>query len=139
MKIFNYVLFVDDEYSSNYYHEFILKNCDLVNETGSFLSARKALKYFRDIKAGIPNKMPDIIFLDINMPEVDGFEFIDLFQGIQLEESPIIIIISTTLNPNEEEKAKKHPLIFNFINKPLTLEFIQELSLKVSEKVIDDK
>jgi len=133
MKTFNYILFIDDEYSSNYYHEFILKDCSLVKETSSFLSARKALKYFRDIKAGIPNKMPDVIFLDINMPEIDGFEFIDLFQAIQLEQPPIIIIISTTLHPNEEEKAKNHPLVFNFINKPLTVEFIQELSLAVSE------
>lgn len=134
MKIFSYVLFVDDEYSSNYYHEFILKSCDLVTETGSFLSARKALKYFRDIKAGVPHKMPDLIFLDINMPEIDGFEFIDLFQGIQLEQNPIIIIISTTLNPSEKERAKDHPLIFNFVSKPLTLDFIQDLSLTVSEQ-----
>jgi CheY-like chemotaxis protein len=69
---------------------------------------------------------PNYIFLDINMPEISGFEFLDLLSAAQrefLKESKIIML-SSSVNQHDIERAKTYPMIRDFVSKPLTVEYL---------------
>lgn len=72
---------------------------------------------------------PDYIFLDINMPEISGFEFLDLLTETELDflKDSKIIMLSSSVNQKDIERAKTYPMIRDFISKPLTVEYIREL------------
>jgi CheY-like chemotaxis protein len=72
---------------------------------------------------------PNYIFLDINMPEISGFEFLDRLTDVErdfLKESKIIML-SSSVNQHDIERAKTYPLIRDFVSKPLTVEYIRDL------------
>jgi len=128
---FDYLFFIDDDVASNYYHELILRDCDFIKEIRSFLYARKALEYFMQSTKQSNLLIPDVVFLDINMPEIDGFEFIEKFQNLDLDSIPTIIMMSTTPNPHHKKQAQENPLILEFVNKPLTLEYLEDLKNRI--------
>ncbi len=72
---------------------------------------------------------PNYIFLDINMPEISGFEFLDRLTETELDflKDSKIIMLSSSVNQKDIERAKTYPMIRDFISKPLTVEYIREL------------
>jgi CheY-like chemotaxis protein len=75
MKRLNKILFIDDDEATNDYHKHICKKSNVAKDTLFFTSASAALAYLRAIRTKYD--FPDLIFIDINMPEMDGHEFID--------------------------------------------------------------
>ncbi len=72
---------------------------------------------------------PNFIFLDINMPEISGFEYLDRLteeEKIFLKDSQIIML-SSSVNHKDIERAKTYPMIRDFVSKPLTVEYIRSL------------
>tara|TARA_R110002167_G_scaffold247308_16_gene452934 strand:- start:274 stop:684 length:411 start_codon:yes stop_codon:yes gene_type:complete len=65
-------------------------------------------------------KLPDVIFLDLNMPIMDGWEFLDRFVQLSLEEKPRIYIVSSSIDPSDLEKAKGYGIVNNFVSKPFS-------------------
>jgi CheY-like chemotaxis protein len=72
---------------------------------------------------------PNYIFLDINMPEISGFEFLDRLTETELDflKDSKIIMLSSSVNQKDIERAKTYPMIRDFISKPLTVEYIRAL------------
>jgi CheY-like chemotaxis protein len=74
-------------------------------------------------------KIPDIIFLDLNMPVMNGWDFLEhfskefypQFNGIK------VVILSSTIDPSDYLKAKQYEAVTHFLSKPLTVEMLQEL------------
>jgi len=91
-----------------------------------------AIRLFENPKealAAIESKvdLPDIILLDIKMPELDGFEFVDKIANV-FASSPNefkIIMLSSTLDFRDEERAQSHPVVFKLLEKPLNMEDLQ--------------
>ncbi len=131
MDLFKCIFFIDDDYPTNYYHEIIAKDSSVVEETKSFLSPKNALKYFKDVEIGV-EEIPDVIFLDINMPEINGWEFLNHLKDYNLDTPPVIIMLSTSLNPKDREKFQENPMVMEFINKPLTIEYLKSLNERLS-------
>ena len=69
------VLLIDDDNAANFIHRIVIEETELVEDVGAFESPRAALKYLEDLQSVSP--FPEIIFLDINMPLMDGWEFLD--------------------------------------------------------------
>lgn len=135
MKSINCVLLVDDDESDNFFHTLTIKEAGICDQIKVVVDGREALDYILKAVGTEPSEefpKPDIIFLDINMPRMDGFNFLDEY--IQLDEHLIsdivVIMLTTSLNPYDREKAMKYKVIRDYRNKPLTTEMLQEITDK---------
>ncbi|GAB3163622.1 response regulator [Telluribacter humicola] len=94
----------------------------------SMTKSTKALDYFDFLASNQEKVVPDLIFHDLSMPVIDGWEFVKLFTKYFLPLFPSTkICITSFLNPSEEVKAIVHPCVINFINKPLSLHVLEDL------------
>ncbi len=71
--------------------------------------------------------LPEVIFLDLNMPIMDGWQFLDKFIQIPTTKKIIIYIISSSIDPADFEKAKKYDEVSNYIVKPITVDKLKEI------------
>jgi CheY-like chemotaxis protein len=88
----------------------------------AFTDAQKALEQFSATMNSALDQMPDIIFLDINMPVMDGWEFLDEFQKLPHEiiQNCKVFVLSSSIDQGDVEKAKGYNSVSDFISKPLT-------------------
>ncbi|MEM7732688.1 MAG: response regulator [Pseudomonadota bacterium] len=75
----------------------------------------------------------DVIFVDINMPRMDGFAFADAFDSLyaEIKGSTRLFIVSSSINPDDEEVADTHPAIAGFILKPTSAEVLKDIAAQV--------
>jgi len=110
------ILLVDDDYVSNYLTERQIKKSGIADSVKTVRNGEEALTYL----AEPANKRPDLILLDINMPEMDGLEFLKHFKHMTLEHNIRIVLVTAALNP--DKKNKINILGYNeIIEKPFTL------------------
>ncbi|MFM7902265.1 MAG: response regulator [Bacteroidota bacterium] len=98
-------------------------------EVVSHLSSTEGLQYLKDSMASSSTK-PDILFLDIRMPEMDGFELLDeLAQSFNISDlAPMrIFMLTSSLDANDNRKSIENPFVSGFISKPLETELLKEI------------
>ena len=76
---------------------------------------------------------PQLLFLDLNMPIIGGWEFLDLFNNSNYYKSnnTKIIILTSTIDPDDIKKSKLYPNVIDFLSKPITVEMLNYLSIKI--------
>jgi CheY-like chemotaxis protein len=128
MKNPNLILFIDDNISDNDYHEIEIQKSGVICKFKSITNSHKALEYLRYclIYKNDPQiPIPDIVFLDINMPAMNGFELLDRLRTApdpyNQKHDMKIFMLSGTLNPDDRKKANEEygDLIKGFCSKPL--------------------
>jgi len=122
------VLVIDDDPIFQYIAEKIFKKTNLFEETTCFLDANSALEYLVQNKDN-PDVLPDVILLDIYMPALNGWEFINQYEQISdsLGKRVPIYILTSSVDPKEIARSKSHPSVKKFTSKPMTFEFIHDL------------
>lgn len=123
------VLLVDDDEINNFISIKLIKKALLNTEIMACLNGKFAIDQLVDIQRKDPEKLPDYILLDINMPIMNGWEFLDEYQRLNIDPSGKckIFIISSSVFSNDINKARSYPLVKDFISKPLNVEKIKEL------------
>ncbi len=125
MKKVNSIMLIDDDAATNFYHKIIIQRLNCSNRIEVFDDATEALQYLENAE-----ELPDIIFLDINMPKMNGWEFIEEIVKNGMNEilnDSTIVVLTTSLNSNDKEKALKYGIISDFRLKPLTKETLLEV------------
>lgn len=128
MEKIHKVLLVDDDPGTNFLHNIVLRDCGCVEQVETCTNGKKALDYL--IESADSNKgIPEIILLDINMPVMDGWEFLDEYEKLpdHIKQSCIVIMLTTSINPDDEQKALANKYVAGFRHKPLTVQMLQEL------------
>lgn len=114
------ILLVDDFEGANFLHEKVIRESGCAEKIHVETNATKALEFLRtEENHSFPQ--PEIIFLDLNMPGMNGWEFLDEYKNLTREQrwGTVIVILTTSRNPDDEARARiKHPKTV-FMNKPL--------------------
>jgi len=123
------IALIDDDSTLNLIHtKIITKYTD--HHVVAYTNAHKAIEQFGIWLNAEPSLLPDIIFLDINMPAMDGWEFLEEFQRRASAAShPCkVIMLTSSINSDDIEKAKLDFGVYDFISKPLTLDKLKALT-----------
>ncbi len=123
------VMIVDDTYVDRYIAERNILKYGLAEEVIAMESAAAALAYLKDLWEK-KEELPHLIFLDIRMPEMDGFGFLKEYENFndEIKRSCIIMMLSTSLNPDDHKRAAQNPYVSKFLNKPLNAEQLKMLT-----------
>lgn len=128
----NKILCVDDDSISLTISKLLLKRTGFTNDVVTAVDGSDALDYFKDLFATSANPVeesPSLILLDINMPVMNGWEFLEAYIPLFSEKLPNtkVIILSSTIDPEDFSRAKKFPVVAQFVSKPLSVENLAEL------------
>jgi CheY-like chemotaxis protein len=124
------IFLIDDDEISNFINETILKSFFKESEIISFSNPEKALEFIFDDYS--KNPLFSVLFVDINMPEMSGWDFLDklLLGSKSLMDYLRIIMVSSSIDALDKEKAQRNPFVNGFVSKPLSLEQIRKLFRK---------
>lgn len=130
------ILVIDDDEPTNFFNQMILEESGCTRHIRIMQSGQEALDYLRNsAKAGCDKELfpcPDLILLDINMPAMNGWEFLEEYKKLDVTQRAKImtVMLTTSLFPEDLVKAKEMPEITGFENKPLTAEKLQMILQK---------
>ena|SRR5688572_25210658 len=128
MSKFRNVLLVDDNEIDNFINERIIASSAFCDHVVVKNSADGALNYLKQI-AGEDEKIPEIIFLDLNMPVKDGFGFLEEFAQLNdaIRNRARVIVLSSSISPDDINRASTNPYVFKYINKPLSEKYLEAI------------
>lgn len=124
-----HMLMIDDDEINNFIAKKLINKVPQEAKITVFLNGDDGLAF---LKKGINNEteLPDIIFLDLNMPIMNGWEFLELYQTDimpYINKKLVINIISSSVYSNDILKAETYSFINKFVSKPLTVDKIKEM------------
>lgn len=124
----NMILLIDDDEPTNFYNEHIINQSGIVKTVVPMLSGISALEFLKtEVDGKFPK--PDLIFVDINMPAMNGWEFLDEYEKLDEKHKGdvVVMMLTTSLNPDDEVKAQEFGSIQGFKRKPLNQKELLEI------------
>jgi len=130
MKL-QHILLVDDDEDCNFFHKRLLNQADCVENIDITKDGRAALD-FLDLKWKEKKNFPSIIFLDIKMPRMDGWEFLNEYKKLNeiWQSKTIVIIFTIAFNPDNLSKAMSYPFVKGFKSKYLDKEGLDQILIE---------
>lgn len=117
-------ILIDDSDADNVYHEIMIRRAGFTGEVRVFDNGVDALNFLRDD----PLALPTCIFLDINMPVLDGFEVArqatDLLSG---KPTTVLLMLTSSDAPQDRQRAAELPVIQGYVTKPLTADMVRRM------------
>jgi CheY-like chemotaxis protein len=125
------IMLIDDDENDNYFHEREIKKAEPESVVIVATSGKDGLNYLKSEKY-IKGMKPDLIFLDINMPGMNGWEFLMEYGCLdkELHHSAVIIMLSSSANPDDMEKLKSNGAASDYVIKPLTKNILESIVKK---------
>lgn len=113
------ILLLDDNSLDNVVNQKLIEMNDVAKQVLTHQTAKSTIDYLNEAS---DEDLPDIIFLDILMPEMDGFQFLEEFRKMpsRIHKKCKIIMLSTSDSFKDLNRANQNPFVHKFLNKPLT-------------------
>jgi len=123
------VLLVDDSDADNFIHQRVIKKADITHQIIVKKSGQEALEYLSTLVDETLYPVPNLVFLDINMPGMNGWEFLEHYEKLPLNQKAEIIVcmLTTSISETDKKKAETLPQIKSYQHKPLTQESLMEV------------
>lgn len=127
---FERVLLIDDNDIDNFINERMITTAHFAEKVTVKNSAESALQALRDMSDNI-SSLPQIIFLDLNMPVMDGFGFLAEYESLSntIKENCKVIVLSSSISPEDINRASTNPYVVKYINKPLNEKYLDAIQL----------
>jgi CheY-like chemotaxis protein len=124
------ILLIDDDDIVNLINTMVIKLSDQDIEVRSAINGAVALAMLKQSIINESDHFPDLIFLDINMPEMDGWEFLEELEGISenILSKCKIVMLTSSITSIDFKKAKNNPMLDDYVVKPLNIEIFNSLS-----------
>ena len=134
MRLLDSILLIEDDKITNYINERLIKRLNIASSIETALNGLEALKALTK-KKDEGRRMPNLILLDINMPVMDGFEFLQKYQSLTAadKKETVIVMLTTSTHIRDMDKLLSSGTI-DVVNKPLS----QEKLLQVMNKYFFD-
>lgn len=117
------ILLIDDDVNTNFYNRILLSQANVCEEILEFQNANEGLDYIKE------GHTVNMILLDINMPIMNGWQFLEAYE--QLDETQkdavIVVMLTSSIDEDDQEKAAMYDSVKKFIRKPITPELINEI------------
>jgi CheY-like chemotaxis protein len=124
---------IDDDQVTLMLNEIILESAEFCLKIVKASNGKEALEFFTTQQSlnNEAQSLPELVLLDLNMPVINGWEFLagfaENFQ--QFHHKVQIVILSSSFDPEEEKRARKNPMVLDFIHKSLSVESLNCLKL----------
>ncbi|HEY4652113.1 MAG TPA: response regulator [Pontibacter sp.] len=140
MRKLSGILLIDDDETTNFLNQRLLDRLDVTDHVHTFVNGKQAFDYLYNVSNNNYDAhsrdyfKPELIFLDINMPVMDGFELLDLYDRLSptFREGIVMVVLTTSTHPQDTDAVEKYSA--EYITKPLT---VSKLS-KLLEKYFSD-
>jgi CheY-like chemotaxis protein len=127
------ILLVDDDSADNFFHKKVISSMGITDHVEVALDGESALTFLSNKN----QETPEIIILDINMPRMNGWEFLEEYAKLTIPKNTVIIVMLTTsANPEDKTRADRHKVISEFNSKPLTEKMMSGILNKYYPEVI---
>ncbi len=119
--MFDNIFLIDDDAIINFITMRILNMAGIAKNVVAFDNAPDALKMIEERADSATN---DLLFLDINMPDMDGWAFLDVFERLpeQITRNYKIVMLSSSINPHDMERSRSYKSVKQFISKPFSID-----------------
>ncbi|TDQ11882.1 response regulator [Pedobacter metabolipauper] len=126
MKRIDTACVIDDDQIYTFGIKKLMAITEFSNHIMIFKNGDEALKYLKPVIEDAES-LPDVILLDLNMPIIDGWQFLDAFIKFKLAKKVTIYIVSSSIDTNDYEKAAKYSIVNNFFVKPIRKDDLQRI------------
>ncbi|WP_422361636.1 response regulator [Reichenbachiella sp.] len=123
MRNIELVLVVEDDPISSYVINLALRQHEAFLECVELRNGQVAIDHLTENGENLPN----LILLDINMPVMDGWDFLEKFSEMSVSKDIPVVMLTSSINPDDIEKAKSHKLVKGFLSKPLNKDKLDEV------------
>ncbi|PWJ57338.1 response regulator receiver domain-containing protein [Dyadobacter jejuensis] len=132
MKIATHFILIDDSSFDLFIYEKLLLKSGMALSVQKYFSAKEAFNW---IKNNAENMPESVILLDLQMPDMNGFEFVDEYSGLPAEtkEKIDIFMLSSTIDNRDIERVKSNPYILDLLSKPLDIEMLHTNLLRLKK------
>ncbi|MBX0291399.1 response regulator [Hymenobacter sp. HSC-4F20] len=122
------ILLVDDDKTTNFLNELMLRKLDVAEKLLVAMNGKEALDVLQEHCENTVPTCPVLIFLDINMPVMNGFEFLDAYSHLpwMKQQATVIVMLTTSLHSRDVSRAEQLP-VSGFVSKPLTAEKVNSI------------
>ncbi|WP_299756883.1 response regulator [uncultured Pontibacter sp.] len=118
-----HILIIDDDQINNLFSQIILEDADVSDLISVCHSVPEALEFLHSIEVTKDTAFPDLILLDINMPSLDGFDFLDRYHalGFAQRHDTFISMFTSSEEEMHKQRARNYDVVVGFIAKPLSI------------------
>lgn len=126
MKKIELAYIIDDDEIIIYLTNKLIMKSDFCQSIETFTGAESALERLT-LAAQTGENIPDVILFDLNMPHMNGWEFIEAFKKINFGKEVPTFIFTSSIDPNDKQRSFQYTEIKDFITKPLTLQKLDKI------------
>ena len=127
------ILLIDDDIDDNFFHRRVITKANVAEDVVECLDGKDALDFLKNegkyAGENKPYPQPGLLFLDINMPKMNGWEFLDAYEKLppHIKGGPVVAMLTTSANEQDLAQAKKYDIVKDYRNKPLTEDMLKDI------------